>query len=185
MPRTAVLLVDLQVDFLDTDRGRMPVSPDGARRVIEAANAVLAGQVLAGALAVLIVNRYPVSAKVANLFRRGAAVVGSAGAAIDPRILGAEDVVTFPKQQASAFTNPELEPYLRREGVDRVWVVGVFAEACVRATALDARRRGFEVTVAAAAMATDAAWKARLAAWALKRGGVTVVETLGAAPRAA
>jgi nicotinamidase/pyrazinamidase len=41
----------------------------------------------------------------------------------------------------------ELEGLLRRHGVERVVVVGLATDYCVRATALDARRLGFETTV--------------------------------------
>ena len=175
MPRTAVLLLDLQVDFLDEQRGKMPVDPAGAHRVIEAANAVLRGELLEGALPVLVVNRFSPTATVANFFRHSAGLEGSAGAALDPRIATTSAVRTFPKRQASAFSNADLEPYLRSEGVASVWVLGVFAEGCVRATALDAKRRGFKVIVPQAEIATNASWKATYAVWALKRAGVAVV----------
>lgn len=42
--RTAVLLLDLQIDFLDIEYGKMPVSAVDALRVIAVANAVLAGR---------------------------------------------------------------------------------------------------------------------------------------------
>ena len=185
MHRTAVLLLDLQVDFLDTQHGRKPVDSEGARRVIEAANGILRGELLAGSLPVLVVNQFPPTATVANFFRSNAALAGSSGAAMDPRIAHFPGVRVFPKQRASAFTNRELEPYLRSEGVGCVWVVGVFAEGCIRATALAARRCGFEVTVPAAEIATNASWKAGFAAWALKRGGVTMVATLRGGPSVA
>jgi hypothetical protein len=57
--RTAVLLLDLQVDFLDVRRGKMPVDPAGALRVIAATNAVLRAEVPAGVLPVLIVDAFP------------------------------------------------------------------------------------------------------------------------------
>ena len=180
-PRAAVLLLDLQVDFLDTVHGRMPVSPDGALRVVAAANEVLNGSVLAGALPVLVVNQFPAAARIANLFRHGAAVSGSPGAELDPRIRAASGVRVFPKAHADAFTNFALEPYLRREGVEKLWVLGVFAEGCIRATALSARQRGFQVEVPQAAIATNSSWKAAFALWALRRGGVTIVPSLPAA----
>jgi len=183
--RSAVLLLDLQVDFLDVARGRMPVDEGAALRVIAAANAVLAGEALAGALPVLVVNRFPATARFANFFRRGAAVAGSAGAGLDPRIIGAPNVRVFAKQRASAFSNPELRPYLEGQGVRRLWVIGVFAEGCVRATALEARQLGFEVVVPEAEIATNARWKAAFARWALGRGGVTVVRSLRESPGAA
>ena len=47
----------------------------------------------------------------------------------------------------------ELEPILRGAGVDRVVVVGLATDYCVKATALDARRLGFETAVLADAIA--------------------------------
>ena len=59
MPKSAVLLMDLQVDFLAVSGARMPVAPADAKRVIETANAVLDGNALSGALPILIVNHFP------------------------------------------------------------------------------------------------------------------------------
>jgi nicotinamidase/pyrazinamidase len=47
----------------------------------------------------------------------------------------------------SAFENPRLEQLLRARGVDTVHVVGLALDYCVKATALDARKAGFEVIV--------------------------------------
>ena len=185
MPHTAVLLLDLQVDFLDTQHGRMPVDSDGSRRVIAAANSILRGELLEGSLPVLVVNHFPPTATVANFFRHSAALEGSPGAALDPRIAAMPSVRTFPKKHASAFTNPDLEPYLRSEGIANIWVLGVFAEGCVRATALEGKHLGFKVIVPQAEIATNASWKAALAVWALKRAGVAVVANVSETQRAA
>jgi nicotinamidase/pyrazinamidase len=47
----------------------------------------------------------------------------------------------------SGFEETELEDLLREHGVDRVTVVGLATDYCVRHTALDASARGFEVVV--------------------------------------
>jgi len=179
--RAAVLLLDLQVDFLDTVHGRMPVSSDGALRVVAAANEVLEGRIFTGALPVLVVNKFPVAARVANFFRHGAAVAGSPGAELDPRIRAGSGIRVFPKERADAFTNPALEPYLREEGVERLCILGVFAEGCIRATALSARRKGFKVEVPQSEIATNSSWKEAVALWALRRGGVTIIPNVRAA----
>lgn len=44
-------------------------------------------------------------------------------------------------------TSTELESILRQASVHRVYVVGLALDYCVKATALDARRLGFETTV--------------------------------------
>ena len=47
----------------------------------------------------------------------------------------------------SGFEATELEQVLRDRGVDRVTVVGLATDYCVKNTALDALRKGFEVEV--------------------------------------
>jgi len=47
----------------------------------------------------------------------------------------------------SGFEDTGLEQLLREHGVDAVDVVGLALDYCVKATALDARRAGFDVTV--------------------------------------
>jgi nicotinamidase/pyrazinamidase len=51
------------------------------------------------------------------------------------------------KDQNSAFDETGVAVDLRRRGVRRVWVTGLAQEVCVRASALDALREGFEVHV--------------------------------------
>ena len=51
----------------------------------------------------------------------------------------------------SGFDGTELATLLRDRGIDRVTVAGLATDYCVRATALDALRAGFGVTVDAAA----------------------------------
>jgi nicotinamidase/pyrazinamidase len=47
----------------------------------------------------------------------------------------------------SGFEATDLEQELREHGIERVTVVGLATDYCVRATALDALRDGFDVTV--------------------------------------
>lgn len=51
----------------------------------------------------------------------------------------------------SGFVGTGLERLLRDQGVERVHVTGLALDYCVRATALDARRAGFEVVLHRAA----------------------------------
>jgi len=47
----------------------------------------------------------------------------------------------------SGFEDTDLEDLLRSHGVERVHVAGLALDYCVRATALDAARRGFDVVL--------------------------------------
>ncbi|MBV8656422.1 MAG: cysteine hydrolase [Burkholderiales bacterium] len=169
---TAVLLLDLQVDFLDSKQGRMPVGERDAARIIAIAAALLSGSALEGALPVLVVNAFPQSQHVANFFRNHAALAGSAGAELDPRIRVPDGVRIFAKSEANAFSNPDLHTFLQSKSINRVCVVGVYAEGCVRATALGAKALGYAVSVPLDAIATNGRWKMWIAKRAMRAHGV-------------
>jgi nicotinamidase/pyrazinamidase len=80
-------------------------------------------------------------------------VAGTEGAQLHPALDAARvDVVvdagTAPDTEGySGFDGTDLAILLRERGIDRVTVAGLATDYCVRATALDALREGFDVTV--------------------------------------
>ena len=178
MTVTAALLLDLQVDFLDAQKGRLPVGEEGAARVVEAARALLSGRAAPGVFTVAIVNAFPRSQRLANFFRNGAAIAGTAGAELDPRVSLPPATPLFAKAQANAFSNPELHKHLQSKAVTRVCVMGVYAEGCVRATALGARALGYDVVVPLDAIATNARWKLWFAQRSMLAHGVSMPKHL-------
>ena len=80
-------------------------------------------------------------------------VQGSKGAELHPDVDADRiDVVvdtgyTAELEGYSGFEGTELEQLLRDHDVDKVHVVGLALDYCVKETALDARRAGFEVVV--------------------------------------
>ena len=82
MTRSAVLLMDLQHDFLGAEGSRMPVDAEGAAEIIDTANAILKKEVLAQAIPILIVNRFPAKERIAKfalwaMKRAGASIMPS------------------------------------------------------------------------------------------------------------
>lgn len=51
---------------------------------------------------------------------------------------------TFPETENASFN---LAEYLRQEGIPKVFVVGLAGDYCVRCTAVDARKEGFDVFI--------------------------------------
>lgn len=178
LPNSAVLLMDLQKDFLDLKEGRMPVDRQSAQAVLDTANEVLSKRVLAEALPILVMNQFPAAQRIANFFRKGAAIAGSAGSELDGRLESHRQAKVVAKASSSAFSNPELQQYLRAQDVQELYVLGVFAEGCVRSTVLDAMKLGYAVHVIADAVATNASWKKRFALWSMKRAGAGIIPTL-------
>ncbi|KEI43424.1 nicotinamidase [Saccharopolyspora rectivirgula] len=83
-------------------------------------------------------------------------VAGTAGASFHPELDVSRVAAVFSKGQYShgysGFEgvhdeHGELPEWLRRHGVDEVEVVGIATDHCVRATALDAARAGFDTKV--------------------------------------
>jgi len=56
--------------------------------------------------------------------------------------------------------------YLKQKEIDHIVICGVYAEGCVRATALDARRAGLCATLISDGVASDRAFKFN---WALSK----------------
>lgn len=80
-------------------------------------------------------------------------VAGSEGAAYHPDLRVPDDTLqvrkgTDPDKEAySGFQGTELAEKLRALGIERVFVCGLATDYCVKNTALDAARAGFDVIV--------------------------------------
>ena len=170
--RKALLLIDFQRDFL-TESGRMPVARHQIAPVIAAANEAVVAANMSGAEVVAIGSEFSPSDRLMNLVRRGAAIAGSSGARWDDRVPIA-GATYFPKWRSDAFCNSDLSGFLRERGIGEVILAGLFAHACVTATAKAALARGLKVSIVRDAVA-DASDRAREAALNhLARRGVGV-----------
>ena len=76
-------------------------------------------------------------------------VAGTEGAAlflIKPDSLSSLEALFF-KSELDAFSNPELDSYLRAHKVDRVLISGVTTDKCVKASISGALKRGYAISV--------------------------------------
>ena len=166
--RTALVIVDLQNDFADAS-GSLTVA-DGAQ-VVPRVNELVAAAREAGAFVVATQDWHPV---VTPHFEKDGGtwpvhcVAGTWGAELHPALHLPADAPRIRKGIAgedgySAFTvrDPasgeetatELEALLRGRGIERLVVCGLATDYCVKETALDGARLGFEVEVVADAVA--------------------------------
>ncbi len=165
--RSALIVVDLQNDFADP-RGSLAVG--GADRVVAAVNELIAAAEAAGAPIVYTQDWHP--ERTPHFVTDGGlwpvhCVADSWGAQLHPELrhdagpvvrkgANGEDGYsgfTMRDPQSGEQRATELEALLRERGVERVAVVGLATDYCVKATALDALALGFETTVVARAVA--------------------------------
>jgi nicotinamidase/pyrazinamidase len=167
-PNTALIVVDVQNDFADPD-GSLGV-PKG-ESVVAAVNREIAAVLQAGATVVATQDWHP--ERTAHFVTDGGpwpvhCVGGTWGAALHPTLeLPAEaprvrkgangedgySGFTMRDPLTGETTPTELEGLLKAAGVDTVAVVGLATDYCVKATALDAIRLGFDTTVLTNAVA--------------------------------
>lgn len=167
-PDAALIVVDVQNDFADPDGS---LSVPGAGEVLVAINREIEAATRAGATVVATQDWHP--ERTAHFVTDGGpwpvhCVGGTWGAALHPALelpdtaprvrkgAGGEDGYsgfTMRDPETGETMPTELESLLRSAGVETVAVVGLATDYCVRATALDAVRLGFETTILSDAVA--------------------------------
>ena len=151
--KPALLLVDLQNDYL-ADPSLEP--PRG--ELIERVTALLAGARAAGhpVLHAWTTVRREADARMPHWRRaaRWACVEGTPGHQPPEPLAPLDGEPVVHKTFYSAFEGGELEDRISSLGVDCLALAGVHLHACVRATAIDAYRRGLRVWVASDAVAS-------------------------------
>jgi nicotinamidase/pyrazinamidase len=144
----ALIVVDVQNDFC----------PGGALAVPDGDAVVAPVNRLLSEAAFVVATRDWHPADHASFAEQGGpwpvhCVCGTPGAELHPGIDRGQVDVILDKGQAqelegySAFEGTGLASMLRDRGVDTVDVAGLALDYCVRATALDAKRAGFDVVV--------------------------------------
>jgi nicotinamidase/pyrazinamidase len=158
---TALLVVDVQNDFADPD-GSLYVRD--AESVIDVTNTEIEAARSAGAMVVYTQDWHP---PVTPHFAKDGGiwpvhcVQGTWGAELHPRLtvvngerirvgVGGEDGYsgfTVADPVTGATERTALDDLLRQRGVERVVVLGLATDYCVRATALDAVTLGYDTTL--------------------------------------
>ena len=163
--RTALVVVDMQNDFAAPDGS---LSVRGGFDVVEEVNAQVAAARSAGALCVYTLDWHPPDTP--HFAKDGGpwpvhCVAGTRGAALvdtltvdGPQVhkgTGGEDGYSgfSTRDPRTGETAPtELEQLLRDRDIERVVIVGLATDYCVKETALDAVRLGFRTVVLSSAV---------------------------------
>ena len=164
-PRTALIVVDVQNDFADPE-GSLAVA--GGPEVVAAANAEVAAATAAGAPVFYTQDWHP--ADTPHFEKDGGTwpvhcVQDTWGAQLHPDLHVRGEVVrkgehgedgysgfTMKDPVSGASVPTPLADALRARGVERLVVLGLATDYCVRATALEGREQGWPVEVPWAAV---------------------------------
>lgn len=148
----ALLIVDLQRDFCAG--GKLAVG--GADDIVPVVNELIDEATAAGAQVVASRDWHPPDHSSFAAFGGPwpeHCVKGSdgakfhAGLRLPPGALVVSKAKRAEREQYSDFDGTGLAEELRRRAIDRIWIVGLAEDVCVRATAIDAARSGFETHV--------------------------------------
>lgn len=164
---TALLVIDLQVDFLSSDGyfARKGYDPAPLRAIIPTVNAVIASARQAGCTIIHTRQGYRADRadmtpyerwrrKRAGLEDTDVLLRSSPGFEIDPAIdVHPEDIIVD-KTANGAFTHTELEHVLRARGITHLLFTGCTTDVCVHTTLREAQDRNFQNLLIADACAS-------------------------------
>ncbi|KAK3156596.1 hypothetical protein QOZ80_2AG0109310 [Eleusine coracana subsp. coracana] len=151
---TAMLVIDMQKDFVDPAMRSPMLVADGAAVVPTVAEAVAVARER-GIFLVWVVREHDPSGRDVELFRRhhysggkGPTVKGLKGAELADGLVIKEGEYKLVKTRFSAFFATHLDSVLKTAGVKNLVIVGVQTPNCIRQTAFDAVALDYEkVTV--------------------------------------
>jgi nicotinamidase/pyrazinamidase len=165
-PKTALIVVDVQNDFADP-AGSLSVSRAG--RILPRINAEVTAAREAGAPVVYTQDWHPESTP--HFAKDGGiwpvhCVAGTWGAELHPDLVVDGEIVRKGSNGEDGYSGfsmrdpvsgaeipTPLDRMLRTQGIDRVVICGLATDYCINATALDARRLGYETVVPIRAIA--------------------------------
>jgi nicotinamidase/pyrazinamidase len=149
-PRTALLIIDIQEDYTGP-RAKKPYRE--RQKIVTTANA-LTVQAIEKDMTIIFIHNI-VENPVMSYFMDGVNKPGAPGTEMDERLIRPVGSKTFQKSRSDAFSNPDLDTYLRKNQVDHLLITGLDAAYCVNATIRGGLNRGYKITVYSNGIATE------------------------------
>jgi nicotinamidase-related amidase len=141
-PKTALLVLDMQEDFLG-ENAKMPISKEQIPGITRVVNGLVAEFERNGQPIIYVKSEFPKGA-IGNRIRHYAAIEGSPGTKIFGQIRISGSAI-FSKKEPDAFSNPEFEQYLVSHQINQLVITGVYADQCVLYTTFGALNRQYQV----------------------------------------
>ena len=141
-PQKALVIMDMQLDFIG-ENAKMPIE-NQVEDLIQTVNDIISDYNSEGYKIIYIKNVFS-KHDIANFFRNKAAVEGTTGIDIDPRIKIVSENI-FEKKRSSAFSNKKFENYLIQNQINELYITGLMAEGCVYYTVVGGLDRKYTVS---------------------------------------
>ena len=127
-----------------------------------------------GEFVIYVINEW--SNPFVNMFTGNVCKKGGTGVGLDKRLLVVNDIL-YSKSRPNASTNQSLLEFLRDNKITDVFVAGLFAEACVKATSRGLLKESFKVFVIGDALGTKSKDRKAGALEYFENNGIQVVNT--------
>jgi nicotinamidase-related amidase len=146
----ALLVIDIQEDMTGVTATK-PHPYKNSQELINNVNSVIKISKEKGIVVVYIKHQYRNSLLSRTLI--GKLIKDTAGSEIDSRINIISDNI-YSKDKGDAFSNPNLDTFLKQNNINELFLVGLDASACVLKTSIGAKSRGYKVSVLKDAITT-------------------------------
>lgn len=144
-PVRALLVIDIQDDF--SGPGSNMYAQSDANAAIARANDVIGKAEKSKWTVIYIRHEFSgLMACISRIFMGGRGIHESPGIVMDKRV-AIKSKNEFIKHRGDSFSNPDLDAFLRKNGVNDLVLVGLDAQQCVYNTAKGALNRGYAVTI--------------------------------------
>ncbi len=175
-PQRALLVIDMQEDYIG-EHAKLPIEQNQIENLIITVNKIIEEFHMDGYEIIYLRNIFREN-DIKNIFRNYAAIEGTRGIEIDPRIKIVSENI-FDKYSPSAFSNSDFENYLIQHQINELYVCGVMADQCVFETAADAFNKNYKVNYFADAVGSTSTKNIEKAEKKLSRKGINIVKAQG------
>jgi nicotinamidase-related amidase len=141
--KKALLVIDVQENLVNP-ASKMHVEENSIDSFLYNVNKSIGDFKARGWPVLYIVNEW--TNPVLNLFTGNVCKKGGKGTGLDKRLKVVSDKV-YVKSRMNALTNNELLTYLKNNSITELYLTGLFAEACVKATVKASLQNNFKVIV--------------------------------------
>jgi nicotinamidase-related amidase len=172
-PKTALLVLDMQEDFLG-ENAKMPINKEQIPAITAVVNSLIDEFEKNGQLIIYVKSEFPKKA-IGNRIRHYAAIEGSPGTNISGKIR-ISGIAIFSKKDPDAFSDQKFEKYLIANQVNQLVITGVYANQCVLYTTLGALNRKYQVKFVRNGVGDSSEKEVNKACEKVKKKGAEVIE---------